>query len=59
MTFRTFIVLVFSLLTISACVLEPYGRGYGERGERDRGDRSERFQHNQGQPDYGRPVWRG
>jgi hypothetical protein len=46
------IVLACTLLSVTACVVEPYG-GWG-RGDRFRGDE---FRGEQGQPDYGRRVW--
>jgi hypothetical protein len=45
MNLRSFIVLAFALLTVTACVVAPYGGGGRHYGG--------------GYHDYGRPVWRG
>jgi len=69
MTFRMLVALAGVLLTVSACVVEPYGGG--GRGDHDRGDehgrgndyprgdhfRGDHFRTDQGQPEYGRRVW--
>lgn len=49
MKLRLFVALAFTLLAVSACVVEPIG-GDGRRGFYNDGDR--------GHHDYGRRVWR-
>jgi hypothetical protein len=51
MTLRLLIVLACTLLAVSACVVEPFGRGYGG------GGRGEYYGGGQSEHDYGRRVW--
>ncbi len=46
MTLRHLFVLAFTLLAVSACIIEPYGRGGGGG-------------YHEGEHDYGRRVWHG
>ncbi len=52
MTFRTLCALAFAVFTLSACVVDPYGRGGGWR------DGGGYHNSDHGQRDGGRRVWR-
>jgi hypothetical protein len=57
MKYRTLMMLLGVLVTLSACVVEPFNGGYGggrESGGRGYGGRDEE----RGNNDYGRHVWR-
>jgi hypothetical protein len=47
MTLRLLFVLTCTLLSVSACIVEPYGRGGGGGG------------YHEGDHEYGRRVWHG
>lgn len=56
MPWRRLLVLTFAVLSLSACVVEPYGRGGGGRGQWSGGYHNSGNDH--GPRDYGRRTWR-
>jgi hypothetical protein len=59
MKFQLLVALAFTLLAVSACVVEPYGgqRGYYNNGGYNGGYNSGRNDGDRGEHEYGRRVW--